>query len=148
MAAGAIPRREPLQSDVEIEILYRGVCHSDVHQVRDDWREFLPTQYPCVPGHEIVGRVTRVGSAVRGFAQADLAAVGCMVRERPRRAHGRLLNGLLAMLERDGTMTRVGRDGAESASPNALSPPRRPDAAAYLPLRCSIGTYWRSVGPV
>jgi uncharacterized zinc-type alcohol dehydrogenase-like protein len=74
-----IPRREPLADDVEIEILYCGVCHSDVHQVRDDWHAFMPTKYPCVPGHEIVGRVTRVGSAVANFELGDLAAVGCIV---------------------------------------------------------------------
>jgi uncharacterized zinc-type alcohol dehydrogenase-like protein len=79
LAASTIPRREPLPNDVEIEILYCGVCHSDIHQARDDWHAFLPTKYPCVPGHEIVGRVTRVGSAVQKFAEGDLAAVGCMV---------------------------------------------------------------------
>ncbi|HMP59559.1 MAG TPA: alcohol dehydrogenase catalytic domain-containing protein, partial [Gemmatales bacterium] len=79
MAAAAIPRREPTDRDVQIEILYCGVCHSDLHQVRDEWHEFAPTVYPCVPGHEIVGRVVRVGQAVRKFKAGDLAAVGCMV---------------------------------------------------------------------
>ncbi|HEX9154635.1 MAG TPA: NAD(P)-dependent alcohol dehydrogenase, partial [Nitrospira sp.] len=65
--------------DVEIQILYCGVCHSDLHQVRDEWHAFMPTVYPCVPGHEIVGRVTKVGSAVTRFKPGDLAAVGCMV---------------------------------------------------------------------
>jgi alcohol dehydrogenase (NADP+) len=72
-------RREPLATDVEIEILYCGVCHSDLHQARDEWHEFAPTTYPCVPGHEIVGRVRRVGKGVRKFKEGDLAAVGCMV---------------------------------------------------------------------
>jgi uncharacterized zinc-type alcohol dehydrogenase-like protein len=75
----SIERREPTSTDVQIEILYCGVCHSDLHQVRDEWKEVMPTQYPCVPGHEIVGRVTRVGSAVSKFRPGDLAAVGCMV---------------------------------------------------------------------
>jgi len=79
LALSTIPRREPTDSDVQIEILFCGVCHSDLHQVRDEWNEFMPTVYPCVPGHEIVGRVTKVGSAVTGFKPGDLAAVGCMV---------------------------------------------------------------------
>jgi uncharacterized zinc-type alcohol dehydrogenase-like protein len=79
LALSTIPRREPTPGDVEIEILYCGVCHSDVHQVRDEWSAFSPTRYPCVPGHEIVGRVTRVGDAVTKFQPGDFAAVGCMV---------------------------------------------------------------------
>ena len=64
--------------DIRIEILYCGVCHSDLHMVRNEWEGF-PTVYPVVPGHEIVGRVTEVGTAVRKFNVGDLAAVGCMV---------------------------------------------------------------------
>ena len=75
----SIVRREPQPQDVQVQILYCGVCHSDLHQVRDEWRETMPTVYPCVPGHEIVGRVTKVGSAVTKFKEGDLAAVGCMV---------------------------------------------------------------------
>jgi alcohol dehydrogenase (NADP+) len=65
--------------DVDIEILYCGVCHSDMHQVRNEWREWFPTVYPVVPGHEIVGRVVSVGREVREFKQGDPVAVGCMV---------------------------------------------------------------------
>ena len=79
LASTTIPRRDPTERDVQIEILFCGVCHSDVHQVRDEWKEFMPTVYPVVPGHEIVGRVTRVGAAVTKFKPGDLAAVGCMV---------------------------------------------------------------------
>ncbi len=79
LALTSIPRREPTESDVQIEILFCGVCHSDLHQVRNEWSEVMPTVYPCVPGHEIVGRVTKVGSTVTGFKPGDLAAVGCMV---------------------------------------------------------------------
>lgn len=79
LAATTIARREPTESDVQIEILYCGVCHSDLHQVRNEWTDAMPTVYPCIPGHEIVGRVTRVGSGVKGFKPGDLAAVGCMV---------------------------------------------------------------------
>jgi uncharacterized zinc-type alcohol dehydrogenase-like protein len=74
-----VQRRDPQPQDVQIEILYCGVCHSDLHQVRDEWNAFAPTVYPCVPGHEIVGRVVKVGSAVRKFKEGDMAAVGCMV---------------------------------------------------------------------
>jgi alcohol dehydrogenase (NADP+) len=79
LASTSITRRDPTENDVQIEILYCGICHSDLHQVRNEWGEFLPTVYPCVPGHEIVGRVTKVGSAVTKFKPGDLAAVGCMV---------------------------------------------------------------------
>jgi uncharacterized zinc-type alcohol dehydrogenase-like protein len=74
-----IPRREPTDRDVQIEILYCGICHSDLHAVRNEWSEFMSTNYPIVPGHEIVGRVTNVGSAVTNFKPGDLAAVGCLV---------------------------------------------------------------------
>ena len=69
-------RRDPGPQDVQIEILYCGVCHSDVHQVRDEWGN---SAFPIVPGHEIVGRVVKVGSEVKGFKAGDLAGVGCMV---------------------------------------------------------------------
>ncbi len=74
-----ITRRDPTENDVQIEILFCGICHSDLHQARDEWREVMPTVYPLVPGHEIVGRVTKVGSAVTKFKPGDLGAVGCMV---------------------------------------------------------------------
>ncbi|HJZ57828.1 MAG TPA: NAD(P)-dependent alcohol dehydrogenase [Gemmataceae bacterium] len=79
LAPHAITRREPLPSDVQIEILFCGVCHSDLHQARDEWHDAAPTVYPCVPGHEIVGRVSKVGRDVKKFKAGDLAAVGCMV---------------------------------------------------------------------
>lgn len=79
LAGTTIPRRDPAEHDVQIEILFCGICHSDIHSVRNEWSEFMPTNYPIVPGHEIVGRVTKVGSAVKGFKPGDLAAVGCLV---------------------------------------------------------------------
>ncbi len=79
LASTKINRREPTERDVQIEILFCGICHSDLHAVRNEWNEFLPTVYPIVPGHEIVGRVTKVGSAVTKFKPGDLAAVGCLV---------------------------------------------------------------------
>jgi alcohol dehydrogenase (NADP+) len=79
LAPFTFQRRSPRPQDVQIEILYCGVCHSDLHQVRDEWNEVMPTVYPCVPGHEIVGRVVKAGSAVKKFKEGDIAAVGCLV---------------------------------------------------------------------
>lgn len=79
MAPYSIERRSPRPQDVQIEVLYCGVCHSDLHQVRNEWQMVMPTVYPCVPGHEIVGRVVKVGSAVKKLKEGDIAAVGCMV---------------------------------------------------------------------
>ena len=74
----SVPRREVGPDDVQFKIAYCGVCHSDLHTARNEWSAW-PTTYPCVPGHEIVGHVTKVGSNVRSFKVGDLAAVGCMV---------------------------------------------------------------------
>ncbi len=79
LASDTIARRDPTDHDVQIEILFCGICHSDLHSVRNEWSHTVPTVYPIVPGHEIVGRVTQVGSAVTQFKTGDLAAVGCMV---------------------------------------------------------------------
>jgi uncharacterized zinc-type alcohol dehydrogenase-like protein len=69
-------RRDVGEQDVQIEILYCGVCHSDLHTARNEWQN---TTYPCVPGHEIVGRVVKVGANVKKFKEGDTAGVGCMV---------------------------------------------------------------------
>src|SRR5579872_2253966 len=79
LASATIERRDLTEHDVQIEILFCGICHSDLHSVRNEWSEFMPTVYPIVPGHEIVGRVTKVGSGVSKFKTGDLAAVGCLV---------------------------------------------------------------------
>ncbi|RUN76894.1 NAD(P)-dependent alcohol dehydrogenase [Sphingomonas sp. TF3] len=76
LAPFSFERRDPQPDDVAIDILFCGVCHSDLHTVRGEWGGTL---YPCVPGHEIVGRVTAVGSNVTKFAVGDIAGVGCMV---------------------------------------------------------------------
>jgi uncharacterized zinc-type alcohol dehydrogenase-like protein len=76
LAPYTFERREPGANDVQIDILYCGICHSDLHTARNEWHN---TQYPSVPGHEIVGRVSAVGANVTGFAVGDLAGVGCMV---------------------------------------------------------------------
>jgi uncharacterized zinc-type alcohol dehydrogenase-like protein len=72
-------RRDPGPSDVQIDIQYCGVCHSDLHTARNEWEGFLPTVYPAVPGHEIVGRVAKAGKDVRKYKEGDLVAVGCLV---------------------------------------------------------------------
>jgi uncharacterized zinc-type alcohol dehydrogenase-like protein len=77
LAPFSFTRRDPLPNDVKIDILFCGVCHSDIHTVRDEWGG--TTTFPCVPGHEIVGRVVAVGKEVKNFKEGDLAAVGCMV---------------------------------------------------------------------
>jgi alcohol dehydrogenase (NADP+) len=76
IAPTTIPRRDPREYDVQIEILFCGICHSDLHSARSEWEG---TIYPIVPGHEIVGRVIKVGSGVTKFKTGELAAVGCMV---------------------------------------------------------------------
>jgi alcohol dehydrogenase (NADP+) len=76
LAPFALQRRDPLPTDIQIEILFCGVCHSDIHQARNEWQN---TVFPCVPGHEIVGRVVKVGSEVRRIKSGDMVGVGCMV---------------------------------------------------------------------
>ena len=76
LAPFPIDRRDPTPRDIQIDILFCGVCHSDIHFARGEWPF---SNFPCVPGHEIVGRVTKVGKEVKGFKAGDLAAVGCMV---------------------------------------------------------------------
>lgn len=79
LAFDKVQRREPGEHDVQIEILFCGMCHSDLHQVRNEWSSVMATVYPCVPGHEIVGRITKVGSGVAKRKVGDLVGVGCMV---------------------------------------------------------------------
>ncbi len=79
LASTTIARRETTDRDVQIEILFCGICHSDLHQARNEWSSFAPTTYPCVPGHEIVGRVTQVGSGVAKVKPGDVVGVGCLV---------------------------------------------------------------------
>lgn len=79
LASATIPRRDPTERDVQIEILFCGICHSDLHYARNEWPDVLPAVYPCVPGHEIVGRVTKVGPGVVRHKVGDQVAVGCLV---------------------------------------------------------------------
>lgn len=150
LAATTIDRRDPTPSDVQIEILYCGVCHSDLHTVRDEWGG---TVYPCVPGHEIVGRVTKVGSGVTRFQPGDLAAVGCMVDSC--RECGSCREGLEQFCERATIFTYNGEDkhlggvtyGGYSQSvvvteDFVLRVPKNLDLAATAPLLCAgITTY-------
>ncbi len=76
LGPATIDRREPLESDVRIQILFCGVCHSDIHFARNEWGF---TQFPCVPGHEIVGRVTAIGGGVKKFKVGDTVGVGCLI---------------------------------------------------------------------
>jgi alcohol dehydrogenase (NADP+) len=71
-----VEREKPKADEVLIEVLYCGVCHSDVHQVANDWKN---TIYPCVPGHEIIGRIVETGSEVSSFETGDIVGVGCMI---------------------------------------------------------------------
>lgn len=85
----SIPRRDPLAHDVQIDILFCGVCHSDIHHVRDEFGSAMPTIFPIVPGHEIVGRVTSIGANVTKHNIGDIVAVGCLVDADPTCPHCR-----------------------------------------------------------
>ena len=78
LAPHTIKRRETTDRDVQIEILYCGICHSDLHTVRNEWESSMPTVYPCVPGHAIVGQVSKVGAQVTGYKPGDMVGVGCL----------------------------------------------------------------------
>ncbi len=114
LAATTIPRRNPTDRDVQIEILFCGICHSDLHSVRNEWSSVMPTIYPIVPGHEIVGRVTQVGSAVAKYKPGDLAAVGCLV-------------------DSDGTCPRC-KAGLENFCPNLTLTFNSPDRHKTAPV--------------
>lgn len=114
LASDTIERRDLTENDVQIEILFCGICHSDLHAVRNEWSA-VPTVYPIVPGHEIVGRVAQVGSAVTQFKSGDVVGVGCMV-------------------ESDGTCPQC-RAGFEQFCPNLTltynSPDKHLDGVTY-----------------
>jgi len=160
LAPHTLERRTPTDSDVAIDILFCGVCHSDLHQVRNEWHNSV---YPVVPGHEIVGRVSKVGSAVTKFRQGDLAAVGCLVDSC--RTCPNCARGLEQYCDKFPTFTYNGADkhsggvtyGGYSESivvdeSYVLKVPESLDPAATAPLLCAgITTYsplrhWK-VGP-
>lgn len=72
-------RRDLGPNDILINIEYAGICHSDIHQAKNEWKDSMPTNYPLVPGHEIVGKVSQVGDAVTKFKVGDVAGIGCFV---------------------------------------------------------------------
>ena len=105
LAPTTIQRREPREQDLQIEILYCGICHSDIHTARNEWQN---TVYPCVPGHEIIGRVVKAGRAVKKFKEGDTAGVGCLVDSCRTCASCR--EGLEQFCEKTATFTYNGED--------------------------------------
>ena len=145
-----IERREVTAKDIEIEILYCGVCHSDLHTARNDWGF---TIYPAVPGHEIVGKVTKVGSAVTKLKVGDFAAVGCLVdscRECDSCKHNLeqyCLNGFTGTYngpdKHSGTQTFGGYSEKIVVDEHfILKVPSNLDLAAAAPLLCAGITTW------
>lgn len=145
-----IERREVLENDVEIDILYCGVCHSDLHTARNEWHG---TVYPNVPGHEIVGQITKVGSGVSKFKIGDYAAVGCMVDSCRECEHCK--EGLEQYCEKGNIQTYNGADkhlnkqtfGGYSErvvvdQDFVLRVPENLDLAATAPLLCAGVTTW------
>lgn len=153
-------RRDVRPNDVQIEILYCGVCHSDLHQARDEWGGSL---YPMVPGHEIVGRVTRVGSSVTHFKAGDLAAVGVMVDSCRTCPHCQMgleqycfegMTGTYNAYERDGKTLAQGGYATSIVTDEryVLRLSEKLDPAGAAPLLCAgITTYsplrYMKVGP-
>lgn len=146
----AIKRREPREHDVQIDIQYCGVCHSDIHQVRDEWGG---SAFPMVPGHEIVGTVTQVGSKVSKFKIGDLAGVGCFIdscRECPSCKEGLEqycevgMNPTYNGTEKDGETPTYGGYSTSIVVDEkyTLKVPKNLDLAAVAPLLCAgITTY-------
>lgn len=145
-----IERRQVQEKDVEIDILYCGVCHSDLHTARNEWRG---TVYPNVPGHEIVGRVIRIGNAVKKFKVGDMVAVGCMVDSC--RVCPQCLQGSEQYCEEENIQTYNGHDrhlnqqtfGGYSErivveEDFVLRMPDNLDPAAAAPLLCAGVTTW------
>jgi alcohol dehydrogenase (NADP+) len=146
----SIERRDPLPRDIQIEILYCGVCHSDLHTARNEWGE---TIYPSVPGHEIIGRVVKTGSKVSKFREGDIAAVGCMVgscgkcQSCQEGLENYCENGNILTYNsedpRDGGITKGGySESIVVDEAFVLRVPRNLDLAAAAPLLCAgITTY-------
>ena len=153
LAPFTVPRRAPGPQDVQIEILYCGVCHSDLHTVRNEWESAMATAYPCVPGHEIVGRVVKAGTGVKKFKEGEIVAVGCIVDSC--RHCASCLQGLEQYCENGMVLTYNGPDshlggvtyGGYSDSivvdeNYVLRVPKKLDLAGTAPLLCAgITTY-------
>ncbi|MEL7833925.1 NAD(P)-dependent alcohol dehydrogenase [Fodinibius sp. Rm-B-1B1-1] len=145
-----INRRDIKDDDIKIEITYCGVCHSDIHQVRNDWNN---SQYPVVPGHEIIGRVTEVGANVDDFSEGQLVGVGCMVDSCQECKHCK--NDLEQFCQEGAVMTYNGPDehlgghtfGGYSEQivvdkEFVLDVPENIDTKAAAPLLCAGITTW------
>ncbi|WP_209403302.1 NAD(P)-dependent alcohol dehydrogenase [Pseudozobellia sp. WGM2] len=145
-----IERRKPTPDDVKIEIHYCGVCHSDLHQVRNDWKNSV---YPVVPGHEIIGEVTEIGDNVKNFKVGDMVGVGCLVDSC--QECGACKDDLEQFCENGATFTYNGEDkhlgghtfGGYSESivvdkEFVLKVPSNLDAKAAAPLLCAGITTW------
>lgn len=159
LAPFSISRRDPGAHDVQIEILYCGVCHSDIHQARNEWGNSI---FPMVPGHEIVGKVTAIGDHVKKFKVGDLAGVGCLVdscRTCPQCAAGDeqfCENGMVGTyngMDKTGQPTYGGYSKQIVVDENyTLRIPENLDLKAVAPLLCAgITTYsplrWWKVAP-
>jgi len=153
LAADTIPRRGPGPDDVQIAIEFCGICHSDLHYARNEWSDALPAVYPAVPGHEIVGRVTKVGAAVKGHAVGDRVAVGCFVDADlscPMCRAGRenfcpSAQMTFGSKDRHGTAPMTYGGYSESIVVNAhfaLRVPKNLDPARAAPLLCAGITTW------
>jgi uncharacterized zinc-type alcohol dehydrogenase-like protein len=123
LARTTIPRREPTECDVQVEILFCGICHSDLHTVRNEWSSAMQTVYPCIPGHEIIGRVTKIGSAVTKHKAGDIVGVGCLV-------------------DSDHTCSSC-RDNLEQLCPNGIFTYNSPDKHGTAPV--TYGGYSDSI---
>ncbi|UWM62203.1 NAD(P)-dependent alcohol dehydrogenase [Enterobacter sp. CP102] len=150
LAPFTFDRREPRSDDVVIEILYCGVCHSDLHQARNDWGF---SEYPIVPGHEVIGRVVSVGDSVTKFKAGDLAGIGCMV-DSCRKCHP-CQQGLEQYCEEGNVQTYNGHDRHDhqptyggysqtiiASEAFVLHIPQGIDLKSAAPLLCAGITTW------
>lgn len=142
-------RREPGPNDVAIDIAFCGICHSDIHTARGEWG---PAHYPCVPGHEIVGHVSKVGAAVQKFKAGDIVGVGCMVdscrecapcKEGLQQYCEKGMTGTYNSSSKDGGYTKGGYSKNITVDQGyVLNVPKNLDLAAAAPLLCAgITTY-------
>jgi len=152
LAPTTIDRRDPGEHDVQLQVLFCGICHSDLHQARDEWHAVFATVYPCVPGHEIVGQVTKVGAKVTKFKPGDRVGVGCLVDSD--RTCSECQDGLEQMClastftynspdKKLGGVTRGGYSDTMVVDERfVLRVPTNLDPAAVAPLLCAGITTW------
>lgn len=149
LAPFSFERRDPKPHDVSIDILFCGVCHSDIHQARDEWGGSI---FPMVPGHEIIGRVSSVGASVKKFKKGDTVGVGCFIdscrtcsscKEGLEQYCETGMNATYNGREKDGTLAQGGYSDHIVVDENyVLSVPETLDPAAAAPLLCAgITTY-------